>query len=75
MTTPDHITDLIFSEYEKGNISDTSLVQIIEQASCYLNLKTLTNTAKTQGKSYNGIKKHSTPAILIDGVRFYSNNE
>lgn len=75
MKTHNQITDLLFSEYEKGNISDSVLVQIIEQASCYLNLKTLTNTAKTQGKSYNGIKKHSTPAIVIDGVKFYSNNQ
>lgn len=29
MPTHDQITDLLFSEYEKGNISDSVLVQII----------------------------------------------
>lgn len=61
--------------YIIGAISDTQMVQIIELIKAYLMLKTTTNTANYMGKSYNGIKEYSTPAIIIDGVKFYSNNE
>ena len=65
----------LFENYEAGAISDKQLVQIIEQAKTYLNLKTLTNTASIRGKSYNGIKAYSTPDVVIDGVKFYINND
>lgn len=66
---------MLFSEYEKGNISDTVLVQLIEQAACYLNLKTITNYAKSERISYNGAKKRNAPCIIIDHVKFIINNE
>ena len=69
------LKDKIFQNYEAGAISDNELVQIIELAVDYLNLKTRTNTAKFQGKSYNGVKNFSTPTVKIDGVEFYKNNE
>lgn len=73
--TVNELIDKLFQNYEAGAISDEQLVQIIELAKGYLNLKTTTNTAEFQKKSYNGIKKHSNPAIIIDGVKFYINNE
>lgn len=62
------LRDKIFQNYEAGAISDEELVQIIELATEYLNLKSRTNTAKYQGKSYNGIKNFFTPSVKIDGV-------
>ena len=41
----------------------------------YLNLKTTTNTAGFRGKSFNGIKNFEVPAVIIDGIKFYKNNE
>ena len=65
----------LFEEYEDGLISDDDLIQIIEQAAEYLNLKTLTNTANFRNKSYNGIKKFANHDLEIDGQIFYINND
>jgi len=65
----------LFANYEAGSISDTELVQIIEQASEYLNLKTATETAKYQNKSYNGIAKIKKVDCVVGSVNFYINNE
>ena len=73
--TFNELRDKIFQNYEAGAISDNQLVQIIELAAAYLNLKTLTNTAIFRNKSYNGVKNFATPDIHIDGVAFYKNNE
>ena len=69
------LKQILFENYEAGIYSDEDLVQLIEQASVYLNLKTRSNTAKYRGKSYNGIKKFTTPDVVIDGVKFYINND
>lgn len=69
------LRDKIFENYEAGVISDEQLVQIIDLAKDYLNLKTKTNTAKVRNKSYNGIIKYNKPDVIIDGVNFYINNE
>ena len=55
--TFNELRDKIFQNYEAGAITDEDLLQIIEFAVSYLNLKTLTNTATFRDKSYNGIKK------------------
>jgi len=70
-----NLEQVLFENYEAGIYSDEDLVQLIEQASGYLNIKTRTNTAKYRGKSYNGIKKFTTPDVVIDGVKFYINND
>ena len=71
----DSLKQTLFEEYEDGLISDDDLIQIIEQAAEYLNLKTRSNTAKYRGKSYNGIKKFTIHDIKIDKVKFYKNND
>ena len=60
--TFNQLRDKIFASYEAGVISDDELVQIIEQASSYLNLKTLTNYAKTN-------------KVKIDNQTFIIDNE
>mgnify|MGYP003588432721 CR=1 FL=1 len=69
------LTDKLFEAYQNGDATDTDLVQIIELASIFLNLKTLTNTAKMNGKSYNGVKRFTQCDLIIDNVKFYINNE
>lgn len=69
------LRDKFFANYEAGAITNEQLVQIIEQASVYLNLQTLTNYAKSSGLSYNGAKKRQKSIVLIDGVQFVINNE
>jgi len=74
------------SEYEKlsirrlgesivsGKWSNDGLVQLIELAGDYLNLKTIPDYAKAQKLSYNGVKK--TRMIKeIKGVKFVIDND
>ncbi|MGC3979051.1 MAG: hypothetical protein QM751_12995 [Paludibacteraceae bacterium] len=65
----------LFSNFEAGYISNTQLVQIIEQAAQYLNLQTLSDYSKNQGISYNGAKKRSLSYTVIGGVKFIIDNE
>ena len=65
----------IFANYEAGAISDRELISLVDEIVDYLNLKTTTNTAEFRGKSFNGIKKFEVPAVIIDGIKFYKNNE
>lgn len=73
--TFNELRDKIFSSYEVGAISDVQLVQIIEQASHYLNLQTLTNYAASERISYNGAKKRNLRKVKIDNVEFVINND
>jgi hypothetical protein len=65
----------LFENYENGFVPDADLVQIIELASVYLNLKTKTNYAKSNKISYNGAKKRKTRSCVIDGVTFIIDND
>lgn len=73
--TFNELNNELFQNYESGKISDEQLVQIFERISHYLNLKTITNTAKFRNKSYNGIKNNMKVTTVIDGQKFYSNND
>ena len=64
----------IFANYEAGAISDHELSGLVDDISCYLNLKTTTNTAEFRGESFNGIKNFEVPSVIIDGIKFYKNN-
>ena len=65
----------IFENYEAGAISDNELSGLVDEISGYLNLKTTTNTAEFCGKTFNGIKNFEVPAVIIDGIKLYKNNE
>jgi len=68
------LRDNLFSSYESGEISNTDLVQIIELSSIYLNLKTITNYAKSNGISYNGALKRRLNKVKIDKQTFIIDN-
>ena len=65
----------IESNYIAGAISDEQLVQIIELGKTYLNLRTKTNYAKSNGLTYNGGLKRKVRKIEIDKVTFIIDNE
>ena len=69
------LQEKLFKNYEAGAISDDELVQIIEQAAGYLNLKTITNYAKANKISYNGAIKRKLNKITIDNQVFIIDNE
>lgn len=72
--TFNELRDKLFSNYEAGAISDEQMVQIIELATSYLNLQTLSNYAKSEKISYNGAKKRNKKIVKIDNVEFVINN-
>ena len=73
--TINELTDTLFKNYQHGCISDADLVQIIELASSYLNLRTITNYAKANGITYNGALNRKTQSVIIDNVKFIIDNE
>lgn len=58
----------------KGKISNSGLVQIIEQAGSFLNLQTITQYAKNNRMSYNGVKKHRE-IIELFNCKFVVDND
>ena len=76
-TTTDNTKKLIgfvAKNYESGKLDNDSLVQLIELAAQYLNLKTIAEYAKTNKISYNGAKNYRKH-LKISGIKFIANNE
>ena len=57
-----------------GKWSNTGLVQLIELAGMYLNIKTIPDYAKDQKITYNGAKKRQEPTEIF-GVKFIIDNQ
>jgi len=51
------IINLISNNFQNNNIDNSDLVQIIELCGNYLNLQTISDYAKNNNMSYNGVKK------------------
>lgn len=68
------LLEFVARKFQAGELNNESLVQLIELAGDFLNLKTIPNYSKYSGKSYNGIKKYSDVRI-IRGVKFVIDNE
>ena len=56
-----------------GKWSNTGLVQLIELAGMYLNIKTIPDYAKDQRITYNGARKRQKPTEIF-GVKFIIDN-
>jgi len=69
------LKDELFERYESGFVTDEELVQIIELAASYLNLKTITNYAKSNKITYNGALKRKLNKLTIDNQTFIIDNE
>lgn len=59
--------------FVKGEIDNNGLVQIIELAGGFLNLKTRSAYSKENGISYNGVKRFRDNIELF-GVKFIIDN-
>ena len=59
---------------QSNDISNNLLVQIIELAGGFLNLKTISDYAKSEGLSYNGVKNNRN-VIEMFNVKFVIDNE
>lgn len=59
---------------QNGNWSNDGLVQLIELAGGFLNLKTIPDYAKYNRLSYNGVKKFRS-VIKIFNTKFVIDNE
>ena len=64
----------IFQKFQDGELDNETLVQLIEQAGNYLNLKTIPDYAKANNISYNGVKK-TRKIIELFNVKFVIDNE
>jgi hypothetical protein len=75
MTDEEQIVLNKFEKYVYENVpSNDFLVQICELSGKYLNLQTISNYAKNNGKSYNGVKKFRQKINLF-GVKFIIDNK
>jgi hypothetical protein len=61
-------------KFEKGELNNDSLVQLIELAGNYLNIESIPNYAKQNNLSYNGVKKFRTIVELFN-VKFVVDND
>lgn len=57
-----------------GDLQNNELVQLIEHIGMYLNLQTIPDYAKSNGKSYNGVKKFRN-VVTIFNVKFVVDND
>jgi hypothetical protein len=61
-------------KFEKGELNNDSLVQLIELAGNYLNIETIPNYAKQNNLSYNGVKKFRT-IVEFFNIKFVVDND
>lgn len=69
-TICNHISERI----EANDLSNEDCIKIIECVGGYLNLQTVSDYAKNNGKSYNGVKNFRTIKEIFN-VKFVIDNE
>jgi hypothetical protein len=60
------LKDFISKKFESDEINNDSLVQICELCGKYLNLMTVSDYAKANNLSYNGVKNHRKTVSLFN---------
>jgi hypothetical protein len=68
------LKEFIYNKFLNKELNNDSLVQIIELSGSLLNLQTISNYAKKNNISYNGVKNHRNIVRLFD-VKFVIENE
>tara|TARA_R110001606_G_scaffold203722_2_gene351810 strand:+ start:856 stop:1092 length:237 start_codon:yes stop_codon:yes gene_type:complete len=68
------LLNFVANKFEKEELSNDSLVQLIELGVSYLNLMTISNYAKVNKMSYNGVKKFRN-TVELAGVKFVIDND
>lgn len=64
----------IFQKFQDGELDNSTLVQLIELAGQFLNLKTIPDYAKANNMSYNGVK-HNRNVIELFNTKFIIDNK
>lgn len=79
METPTKTTDgeklnkFIYEKFDKNELSNENLVQVIELCGMLLNLQTIPDYAKGNNMSYNGVKKHRQITKIFN-IKFVIDN-
>lgn len=68
------ICDHLSQRIENGELSNADLVQLIELCGKYLNLKTISEYAKKNNMSYNGVKK-ARKIVKLFGNKYVIDND
>jgi hypothetical protein len=68
------LNDFLDSKMYDGDFTNDDLVQFIESAGKYLNLKTIPDYAKEHKMSYQGVRDHRTIRTIFN-VKFVIDNE
>ena len=75
MTRSELIYDRLMTCIHNGEVENTELVNIVQDISAILGLKTLTSFAKSEKISYPAAAKRKTNRIKIDRIEFIIDNE
>jgi hypothetical protein len=67
------LIDFVCEKFEKGELNNESLVELFKRTGMYLNLQTISDYAKANGMSYEGVKK-CRKIEEIYGVKFVIDN-
>jgi hypothetical protein len=73
-TNTEKLLQFVATKFEANELDNNSMVQLIELAGSFLNLRTLPQWAAENGKSYNGAKKQKNKIILFN-TKFIIDNK
>jgi hypothetical protein len=68
------LNDFIFKNFNEQNLDDDDLVQNIILCFDLLNLKTISQYAKENGKTYRGVSKFNKNIVSINNNKFIIDN-
>lgn len=68
------INEFIYNKFVSNELNNDSLVQIIELSGMLLNLKSISDYAKDNNLSYNGVKNHRN-IVKLFGNKFVLDND
>ena len=68
------LINFVATKFENNELTNESLVQLIELSVDYLNLMTISDYAKLHNMSYNGVKKHREIRTIAN-TKFVIDNE
>lgn len=75
MSEKEHIIiKRLYKFVSENDVSNDFLVQIIELSGMFLNLKTISDYARDNKMSYNGVKKHRNVKEIFN-VKFVIDND
>lgn len=70
----DKLLNFVSDKFQSGELTNDSLVQLIELSGMFLNLKTIPNYAKENNLTYNGVKKTRKIVTLFSAKFVIDNN-